>query len=213
MITALLSIFFSFQAQPTCGDPAAKVTAAERQETRQRVQAVCHEVGAKPIVCDYMDAIVVRESSGRAGVRHTKGKNENGLGPMGLSLRWHADKWPGTDEDPMFCQPEVSALVALSIFHRAFRYRAQNILDVQMIYGGHKGHHGEGRNKIYWITYPPKLERDICARMKRRGRYCRSHVSKRDLGRVVKLGERRALAAKLRQDFYVSRFKRALGLS
>mgnify|MGYP007022321895 CR=1 FL=1 len=127
------------------GVKARRYSKAETMETRERVQAVCKHVGASKPVCAYLDAVVVRESSGRAGVRHTKGTpekgiTENGLGPMGLSLHWHRDKWPGKDEDPMFCHPEVSALVALDIVHRAYgKWGARNLTEVQAIYGGSWG--------------------------------------------------------------------------
>lgn len=209
MITALLALFVLSQPlpPPTCGDPNAKITVAQRQETRDRVQAVCKAVEASPITCAYMDAIVVRESSGRPGVRHTKGNGENGLGAMGLSLRWHKDKWWGKDENPYFCSPEVSAVVALAIFHRAFRYRARNILDIQMIYGGHFRCEEDGKERYCQITYPSRYVSDICARMRKRknagGRSyrCRQNVQKKDLGRVISLGERRAFAEEMRRKF------------
>ncbi len=216
MITALFSLFFL--SAPTCGDPAAEITKAERKETRARVQAVCQEVGASPIICAYMDAIVVRESSGRAGVRHTKGTRENGLGAMGLSLHWHKDKWWGKDEDPYFCSPEVSATVALAVFHRAFRYHAKNVKDVQMIYGGHFRCAGEGETRHCWIVYPPRFTSDICARMRKRKNAngkpyrCNQRITKKDLGRKISLGERRAFAENMRRDFALQRLQRAFSL-
>ena len=192
---------------PTC-DPKSgerpEYTAEQRRETRARVKAVCDYVGAKPIVCAFLDSVVVRESSGRAGVRHHKGVNENGLGATGLSLRWHSDKWPGKDEDPMFCHPEVSALVTLAIMDRAFkRYHAENMVDVQAIFAGR-----------WTCWYNTDLERRqcaadpsqrtinaICSRMEGRSHSCWTHVSRSDLGQPIPYSERREVAAKLIRDF------------
>lgn len=179
---------------PQCIEPGEKnpsYSRAEREETRERVQAVCKAVSASPIICAYMDAITVRESSGRAGVRHYKGNNENGLGAMGLSLRWHKDKWPGDDEDPQFCHPEVSAIVALAIMHRAMaRYDASNIVELQSIYAGHWYCEGEGRERK---CHPKVAERDarVCRRMEARGHDCWKDLTKEDLGKKVPMKKRR----------------------
>jgi len=179
---------------PNCSDHQA-YDSAESRETRARVQAVCKEVGADPIVCAYMDAVVVRESSGRSGVRHTKGKNENGLGAMGLSLRWHRDKWPGEDEDPLFCHPEVTAVVSLAIMHRAMqRYKAKNIVEIQAIYAGNWTCQGEGRERKCRARVT-KRTTNVCGRMSARGFDCWKTLTKKDLGRKIPMDERRAFVA------------------
>lgn len=189
---------------PQCIEPGEKnpkYSREERRETRERVQSVCRSVGASPIICAYMDAITVRESSGRAGVRHYKGHNENGLGAMGLSLRWHKDKWPGDDEDPQFCHPEVSAIVALDIMHRAMaRYDASNIVELQSIYAGHWYCEGEGRNRK---CHPKVRERDarVCTRMKARGHDCWKELEPKDLGRKIPMKDRRDFIKKLLSSF------------
>lgn len=187
---------------PNCDQ--TEVTPESRKDTRRRVQKVCKVVGASPIICAYMDAIVVRESSGRSGVRHTGGKNENGLGAMGLSLRWQKDKWPGEDEDPMFCAPEVSAVVALAIFHRAFKkWKAQDLVDVQGIYGGHWECYNTYPSWSKPVQKPERVCRarrnyrhvgGLCKRMKDRGFSCRTKITRKDLGRFIPRHERREFA-------------------
>ena len=179
---------------PNCSEHQ-EYDSAESRETRARVQAVCKEVGADPIICAYMDAVVVRESSGRSGVRHTKGKNENGLGAMGLSLRWHRDKWPGEDEDPLFCHPEVTAVVSLAIMHRAMqRYKAKNIVEIQAIYAGNWTCQGEGRERKCRARVT-KRTTNVCGRMSARGFDCWKTLTKKDLGRKIPMDERREFVA------------------
>jgi hypothetical protein len=178
------------------------LTHAIREETRARVRAVCSHLKASPAVCAYMDAIVVRESSGNPGVRHTKGEGENGLGAMGLSLKHHADKWPGRDEDPMFCLPEVSALVAHSIFWRAVdRYHAESIPEIQSIYGGFWECVGEGAEHRCFASreYGPRSM--MCKRMRARGFACHSFIGPEDLGKKIPFKDRRALALRLHENF------------
>lgn len=226
MLEFFLDIFFFFQIAsslpetlpaPVCGDAGSKVSATERRETRVRVRAACEAfyVGtdvsreAIDLICESMDAIVVRESSGRAGVRHTGGKDENGLGAMGLSIDWQSGKWPGKDEDPYFCSPEVSVIVAMAIFHRAFRYGVYDMRGVQAIYGGHFECRGEGRNRSCWALYHKDLTNDFCARLKKRGQRCTKQLTEKDLGRKVKFGERRAFADKLRRLWMIKQVPRA----
>jgi hypothetical protein len=192
---------------PTCeprGETARKYTHAERAETRARVKAVCEFTGAKPWVCAFLDAVVVRESDGRAGVRHHAGRNENGLGAMGISLRWHRDKWPGKDEDPMLCHPEVSALIALDIMDRAFRkYHAENAVDVQSIYAGRWEcwTNPETGKRRCAADANQRTVSAICDRMKARGHSCWKHVQRSDLGRRIPKRDRRKVAARLIHDF------------
>ena len=119
------------------GEKAGRYTHQKVKETKARLRYACKEMGGSPITCAFLDAVAIRESSGRSGVRHTKGDGENGLGVAALSLRWHRDKWPGDDEDPMFCHPEVSAIVVFDVIRRAYhKFQARNFLEVQAIYGG-----------------------------------------------------------------------------
>lgn len=219
LISFLLFIAPSMESRPQgvvgqCDDPGVNTywSKAQRKETRARVQAVCKAVKASPIICAYMDVIVVRESSGRAGVAHTLGKNEKGIGAMGLSTRWHHDKWPGKDENPMFCQPEVSAVVALAIMWRAVtHYGAQNVADLQAIYGGYWSCDSytyedpkTGKIKKHRSCWPSSnYERrvGICRRMEDRGYSCESSISKRYLGKKIKFGQRRKFALDLAAKF------------
>lgn len=172
-----------------------------REEVRQRVKWACrHELKASPIVCAYYDAVVVRESSGRASIRHTLGKGENGLGAMGLSLRWHHDKWPGKDEDPAWCTPEASLITAHAIVWRAFdRYHAENALDIQAVYGQGGGdcfmQYNPKTRKEKRVCYASPTNRtvkSICSRMKARGFSCYQRITKKDLGLKVPRSKRRA---------------------
>jgi hypothetical protein len=207
LTAALLFVFSPPAALPDVGasspigrcdaaDGSTKVrwTEADRKEVRRRVKRACQKLGAAPIVCAYYDAVVVRESSGMASVRHHQGKNENGLGPMGLSLQWHRDKWPGKDEDPAFCTPEVSLAVAHAIVWRSFtRYHAESFLDVQAIYGGRWACHTDPQTgKRSCFADPNQRTVDsVCSRMKARGYSCHAIVTKRDLGKKLSFGERR----------------------
>jgi hypothetical protein len=187
---------------PSCDPetgPARTYTLEDRRETRARVRAVCEYVGASPITCAFMDAVVVRESSGRAGVRHRKGRREDGLGPMGISLRWHRAKWPGDDEDPMLCHPEVSALVALDTMHRAVRrYQADTMLEVQAVYGGSWSCWRDDQDQRHCQALPTAgTVRSICSRLEARGFSCLAPIDRADLGRYVPVQERRRVAALL----------------
>jgi hypothetical protein len=193
------------QCDPVDGPPLVW-TAEAREETRARVQATCRAVGASRAVCAWLDASVVRESDGAPGVRHTRASGEWGLGPLGLSLRWHMDKWPGGDEDPAFCSPEASTLVALEIAHRAWtRYEARSLVLVQSIYGGrwrcyHDADTTERRCFATQIENPR-----LCAALGARDVDCHEPLHRRDLGRRVPLRDRRALAERLASDFIRNR--------
>ena len=184
------------QCDPVAG-PRGRWTAEQRREVRRRVRRACREgLRASPIVCAYYDAVVVRESSGNPGARHTLGKGENGLGAMGLSLRWHADKWPGRDEDPAWCTPEASLVVAHAVVWRAFtRYHARTMLDVQAVYAGRWTCHGEGRARECWPEPTPRTGRAICGRLQARGFSCDAPITRKDLGRRIPYGKRRAWVA------------------
>ena len=121
-------------------------TPEQKQRTRDRVWAACQSVGGSDTYCSFHLAAVVRESwGGVASAVHRLGRDidgdrEYGLGPMGLSTKWHADKWPGDDEDPAFCTPEASFIVAHAIARRAVTvYGASNAIELQAVYGGGRG--------------------------------------------------------------------------
>lgn len=194
------------QCDPQDG-PGLTWTAEARQETRDRVQATCRAVGASKAVCEWLDVSVVRESSGRPGVRHTRALGEVGLGPLGLSLRWHHDKWPGADEDPAFCTPEASALVALEIAHRAVdRYSVEDLVGIQAIFGGHWRCFTDKEAGGDKVCYPTREEDVVlCSALGARGVDCFDKISKKDLGRRVPLKKRREVAEQMRQRFDVSK--------
>lgn len=186
--------------------PGLVWTAEAKAETRARVKAVCRSRGASKEVCAWLDASVVRESSARPGVRHVlgedkDGRQEHGLGPLGLSLRWMRHHWPGTDEDPAFCQPEVSALVALAVAQRAFvAYEADNLVEVQSIFAGQwecREEPDEKRRCTATRTTNPRL----CAALRARGVRCQKPLHREDFGRWAPVKARRQLADDLAAAF------------
>lgn len=169
-------------------------TPEAKKETRTRILNTCRAVGFSWRMCDFMDAIVCRESAcGVATVRHTLGPGEEGLGPMGLSIRWQKDKWPGSP-DPEFCIPEVSAVVAAQVIRNAyFNYSARTIVQIQSIYGGRFGKIN-GR----WRPVPHEtLDQKICKRMEKRGIDCHRTIQASELGIEVPYEQRRAFVSSL----------------
>jgi hypothetical protein len=165
-----------------------------RKEVRKRVKDACEHAKAAPIVCAFADAVVMRESAGRAGVRHTLGHREVGLGAMGLSTRWQASRWPG-DADPDFCVPEVSFAVAHAIMWSAWRkYRARNILELQSVFGSGGGHCVDGKCRP---DVQGRHVKSICGRMKRRGFDCTTKLHAKDLGEWIPKAERQSWVAEL----------------
>jgi hypothetical protein len=198
------------------GAPRVRWSPEAKARTRARVQAACERLGASEIICAYDDAVVWRESfGGEASVRHMRGVDadgtpEHGLGPMGLSLRWHADKWPGDDADPAFCTAEASVVVVHEIMWRAVtRYHAQTIVDLQAIFAGRFrcttvdrwGWLARAWPSIAWVLpaaarecWPAPTARmveDICERVRQRGHHCGRRITVDDLGLRVPLDERR----------------------
>ncbi len=191
--------------------PRRSWTPQERHETRARVRAACEALGAAPIVCAYADLVVVRESSGRASIRHTLGENEYGVGAMGLDIRAHADKWPG-EPDPDWCTPEASLVVAHEVWWRAVdRWGAASIPGIQAIYGAGHGvctasrpawwRHVPG---LAWLLRyvprrscrpgPPRHRDRLCSRLRARGHSCAATVGPGDLGERLPYEARRAWA-------------------
>lgn len=178
-------------------------TKEARAETRARVRHACQAAEASPLVCAFADAVVIRESSARAGVRHSKGRKEDGLGAMGLSLRWHRDKWPGKDEDPMFCRPEVSFAVAHAIMWAAVtRYHAANILEIQAVYSGKWDCWKDPKGRRQCRAAPThRTVRSICSRMEMRGFSCYTPLTSKDLGHRIRRQDRRDWAEEVMSSF------------
>lgn len=121
-------------------------TRAQKQRTRDRVAKACEYVGGSPLYCEFWQAAITRESwGGVASAVHTRGTDvdgdtEDGLGPLGISRKWHASKWPGDDELPALCTPEVSFLIGHAIALRAVEaYGASTLVEIQAVYGGGVG--------------------------------------------------------------------------
>lgn len=209
-------------------DPEARAnswTPAQKRETRRRVWAACKRVGGSDLYCHFWDAAVRRESSGVASRVHVlgadrDGRPEYGLGPLGLSVRWHSGKWPG-DPDPDFCVPEVAFVVGHAIVEDAVSvYGATDARGLQAIFGNgrhaySKIEHGAPRwwlgipvlawiaerlpaRTEYRVTPQPRHERAVCSRMgfdaETGRRRCYMRITAEDLGRRVPLSERRAWA-------------------
>lgn len=185
------------------GQPPLKFTQEQRKETRKRVRKACRALGNSRRVCDYMDLVVMRESSGNASVRHTLGQDadgqaENGLGPMGLSLRWHANKWPGDDEDPMFCTPEVSTVVLHQIIRRAvYNYNAENLAEVQDVFAGRIECVGSVENHTRRCFAQGTGARGICRRTAQYNHDCWAYLPKSEIGASVPFSKRRETALRL----------------
>jgi len=217
LILATLAMLWSrtaCAALPSTGDacdPDARAgswTREQKARTRARVRSACKARGGSDLYCDWHDAAVVRESwGGIAGAVHrlgvdADGDDEYGLGAQGLSVKWHADKWPGADEDPTFCTPEVSYLVSDAIARRAVRvYGASNAVELQAVFGGGRGSavcYERGAPR-WWSLVPglswlvrfapreqecfvqPK-QRHANAVCRRMGASCRRPISEDDLG-------------------------------
>jgi hypothetical protein len=170
-ITASLALQLALAA-----DPCSREHDTTRLETRERIRSACRDLGATADVCEALDVVVVRESSGRATVRHELGPNEHGRGATGLSVRLHAAKWAHDATEADLCTPEIAGVVVLRIWRTAVRtYGARTLLDLQRVFAGR------------WmdVGLPPIRGRDgdWCSRLARRELSCFDPVRARDLGR------------------------------
>lgn len=203
MLTTTIALLLTAAQGPKIGmcdpvdGPRIEWTDEQRAEVRSRVRAVTRWAKSARMVSDYLDAVGMRESSWSPSVRHTLGKNENGIGPLGLSQRWHGGKWPD-DPEPAFCSPEASALVALDIVRRAQeRWGARNLIEVNAVFAGRfKCVEEEGRKECFIVRNLAK-DRDICMRLEKRGVDCRAELPKNAAGRRVPVRDRPAVAADL----------------
>lgn len=202
MLTTLLSLILA-ATEPQIGacdpvdGPPIEWSSEQRAEVRARVRSACRALKAPALTCAWLDAVGERESAWRPGVRHVLGRNENGLGALGLSLRWHAAKWPGGGE-PAFCSPEASVIVALEIVRRAqLRWGARDLRDVNAVFAGRFRCVDEEERRECFIVRDAAKDRDICRRLELRGVDCRAPLPKRAGGRAVPVRERPAVAAEL----------------
>lgn len=205
-------------------DNGSTWTKAQKLATRQRVWDACKAVGGSDLYCEFHDAAVRRESwGGVASTDHVSGTDadgdqEYGLGPMGISIKWHRDKWPGDDEAPAFCTPEASFIVAHAITRRAVvSLGARNAIEMQAVYGGGRGvvlceEIGapawvfeapvvgwlaravglEPARRECLIRPKPNHVRSVCNYM--RGVTCRRPITAEDVGLDVPLSDRRRWA-------------------
>jgi hypothetical protein len=203
MLSTLLALVLSVATEPQIGDcdpvdgPPIRWSAEQRDEVRDRVAATCRAMRAAPMVCAWVKVAGARESSWSPSVRHVRGRNEHGLGVLGLSLRWHRSKWPGGGE-PAFCSPEASVIVALDIVRRAqITWGARDLQDVQAVFAGRfRCLREEGREECFILRDPAK-DRDVCERLEQHGIDCRSPLPRRAAGRHVPVHDRPRVAAEL----------------
>ena len=178
------------------GEARTPWTREAKRRTQERIEGVLEDLAVAPIVRAFHRLVVCRESfCGEASVRHTLGEDvlgqEDGLGAYGLSLRWHANKWPGEDEDAAFCTPEVSAVVAHELMWRAVtRYGASNMVEVQAVYAGAV----TCRNGDCSFELSASKRRGFCERLAGYGHSCWAPITERDLGRRLARSERREWA-------------------
>lgn len=169
------------------GGPKVEFTASDRAEVYRRVRrsSIMHQEA--PIMAAYWDAVTERESHGRASIRHTRGKGENGLGPHALG--WvHRAKWPGKFSD--MCTPEYSHATARVITRIAFdKYGARTIWEFQAIYAGRFG--CVGRSGAC-TSRQQDLTSHVCARMRIRGYSCHARISAADLGLKIPKDKRKS---------------------
>jgi hypothetical protein len=199
MLTVLLALVLATPigtCDPVDGPPI-RWSAEQRDEVRSRVRATCRAMKAPALTCAWLDAVGDRESAWRPSVRHVLGRNENGLGVLGLSKRWHAAKWPEPPE-PAFCSPEASVIVALDIVRRAqVRWGARDLRDVNAVFAGRfRCVEEEGRRECF-IERDVARDRDVCRRLELRGVDCRAPLPMRAGGRVVPVHQRPEVAAEL----------------
>lgn len=181
------------------GGQSTTWTREQRRQTFDRAEAVTDALGTSAIIAAYHQELIQRESRGRASVEHnygfdSDGTPEHGLGAYGLSIRWHSDKLDGGG-DPGFCSPEISAVVAAEIMHRAWtNYGARTVLELQSVYSGRWDCTSQNRC-VFTLSW--KKRRDLCARMRDRGFDCHQELKHSDLGERLDPEDRRpwALAA------------------
>ncbi len=204
MLQTILAFVLAATQQPQIGvcdpvdGPPIRWSAEQRDEVRARVRFSCGAMRAAPAVCAWLDASGSRESSWSPSVRHTLGEREAGLGVLGLSTWWQRDKWPGSGEDPAFCSPEASVLVALAIVRRAqIVWGARDLRDVQAVFAGRFRCVTEGEDRSCFIIRDVQADRDLCERLELHGVDCRAPLPKRAGGRRVLVRDRPEVAAGL----------------
>jgi hypothetical protein len=206
-------------------DPTARArswTKAQKKVTRDRIWAACKRVGGSDLYCSFWMAAICREAwCGIASAVHTRGVDadgepEYGLGALALSVKFHRGKWPGNDEDPAFCVPEVAFAVGHAIAWKAMTtYHAHNAIGIQAIFGGGKDSHRcevvggwlDDAPMIRWLwslafdlpergrtrcVATPQLRHreSVCSRMQG----CGKLLTIEDLGEEIPLERRRAWA-------------------
>lgn len=179
------------QCDPVAG-PRVEFSKADRERVFDRIEASCLAAGDSPIICAYFDMVTFRESRGRASVRHTRAEGENGLGPLGLSLRWQRHRWPG-EADPDFCTPEVSYAVAREVAIKAIaHYHAQSVLDIQAVYSGRWRCFETQKGRECYADPSDHTVAITCPGMKRRGFSCNTAIGRKALGKRIPKRDRLA---------------------
>lgn len=198
----------------------------DKLRARERLRLACEAAGGSDDYCAFWDAVTCREAwCGVASAVHLQGvdvdgDHEFGLGMLGLSVKWHEDKWDGEDEDPAFCSPEVSFVVGHAIAWAAVeRYGARNWVELQAVFGGGAERVCvadrlpswlwifDGVLGLRWLTafaptsmtcklrVLPRHVEAICSRLGQRDIECWAPLTVEHLGEKIPLEERRAWAA------------------
>lgn len=132
----LVTMMFVMGTCDVVGEPPAKTTKAERQETYEVIRRTCDAAGASEIICETLVAKAWAESRGRPTLTHTRGKNELGFGLFAHNLtfwRWLIAPDAKPDE---FCDPVKSTLAMLHEFQWAFSRGANKIKKLQRVHAG-----------------------------------------------------------------------------
>ena len=185
------------------GGPSLEFTQDDRDEVRARVAHACELSGDAPILCAAYDHIIFRESRGKSSIRHTRGEGENGLGPMGLSLKWQRKRWPGPG-DPAFCDPVASLAVMRDIFWKAFKvYHAEDLVDVQAVISGRFDCYVLNGKKTCLANPRGHTAAIMCGEplRKKHGFSCHTPLKASDFGPRVKVADRPAWVERMNEAF------------
>ena len=161
-------------------------TPEERQETYRIVKETCESVHAAPYVCKMVSVVTWRESRGVATRTHTRGKNEIGFGPHGISWKFHRGLIENATRDD-FCDPRQSTLAVLELWQRFYQRGAKTPVELQRGYSG-RNFRDDSR---------PKSDRWWCSLLRHAGVRCKRKLERQDLGDSITAQTVRELAKRI----------------
>ena len=139
------------------------------------MRATWKALGLNREAIEVLDSIVVRESHGDRCAVHVLGRNEYGLGPGGLQVRFNLHRWDPKADPRVLQDPEVSAVVMARLLRKYKKaYRAKTWLRVGQLYGGRIKYPDIGMDELW------------CERLARRDVDCHAPVG--DLGKKLGVG-------------------------